>query len=152
MTPQPTPSPSRSSSSTSLRDIVPMDGNGDEDDGAYTSDTSTDSQSPGRELVEEVMGEEEEKRAYRERSPRSRKPPPPALSRVLSGNHLAPPPPSSIWRNLSRSPSPLGLIPIHRTFSSLVSLLRSHRYFSSPAGKNIMISRANMEKCVDSQT
>lgn len=149
MTPQPTPSPSRSSSSTSLRDIVPMDGNGDEDDGAYTSDTSTDSQSPG--LVEEVMGEEE-KRAYRERSPRSRKPPPPALSRVLSGNHLAPPPPSSIWRNLSRSPSPLGLIPIHRTFSSLVSLLHPHSYFFLPCGENIKISHANMEKCIDSQT
>ncbi|CAZ85432.1 unnamed protein product [Tuber melanosporum] len=110
MTPHSTPSPSPSSSSTSLRDIVPIGGNGDEDDDAYTSDTSdtsTDSHSPRQELEEA-------------RSPRSRKPPPPALSRVLSGNHLAPPPPSSIWRNLSRSPSPLGLIPIHRTFSSLI--------------------------------
>ncbi|KAG0636723.1 hypothetical protein HOY80DRAFT_1011087 [Tuber brumale] len=107
MTPHSTPSPSPSSSSTSLRDIIPMDGNGNEDDDVYTSDTSTDSHSPRQELEEA-------------RSPRSRKPPPPALSRVLSGNHLAPPPPSSIWRNLSRSPSPLGLIPIHRTFSSLI--------------------------------
>ncbi|RPA98515.1 hypothetical protein L873DRAFT_1808144 [Choiromyces venosus 120613-1] len=111
----PPPPSSSSSSATSLRDIIaPMDG----EEGAYTSDTSTD---------EQLFFEEEEerrRRADRARSPRSRKPPPPPLSRVLSGNHLAPPPPpptsSSIWRNLSRSPSPLGLIPIHRTFSSLI--------------------------------
>jgi diacylglycerol kinase (CTP) len=37
--------------------------------------------------------------------------------------HLAPPEDKSYWRQLSRSPSPLGLIPIHLDFRQFVSVV-----------------------------
>ncbi|ORY56874.1 uncharacterized protein BCR38DRAFT_414195 [Pseudomassariella vexata] len=42
---------------------------------------------------------------------------------VTSNGHLAPPTPATAgwnWRDFSRSPSPLGLIPIHRHFKTLI--------------------------------
>ncbi|KAH0557148.1 hypothetical protein GP486_005064 [Trichoglossum hirsutum] len=52
----------------------------------------------------------------------------------MSNGHLVPPRTiSSYWRDISRSPSPLGLIPIHRHWRSFVSLLwLQSKYHSIP--------------------
>ena len=55
-------------------------------------------------------------------------PPPPAMAAsnkiIVSNGHLAPPQPATPsgwnWRDFSRSPSPLGLIPIHRHWRTFV--------------------------------
>ncbi|KAH8148791.1 uncharacterized protein LAJ45_07134 [Morchella importuna] len=97
---------SPASSSTSLNNVAKLDSHSTSD-GGYNSDTSaTSSDSISR---------------ARSRSPlQKRKAPPAPLETVPSNGYLSPPTPASVWRNFSRSPSPLGLIPIHRKFSSLI--------------------------------
>ncbi|KAF8253652.1 hypothetical protein K440DRAFT_532134, partial [Wilcoxina mikolae CBS 423.85] len=51
-------------------------------------------------------------------SPRARSPVPRDQYPHVQSDFLAPP--KSSWRTLSRSPSPLGLIPIHRTFTKFI--------------------------------
>ena len=50
-----------------------------------------------------------------------------------ANGHLAPPEDKSYWRQLSRSPSPLGLIPVHLEFRQFVSACFEGDFLGDPS-------------------
>lgn len=91
----------------------------DSDPESPSSDSSVEKRARARSRSPKTLARRQ--KALQQTPPPPSKPPP---SQPKSNGHLSPssaaPPSSSYWRSISRSPSPLGLIPIHRHWRSFI--------------------------------